>query len=135
MAEAAAQQEVLADLSRGGYFVAATAPLPNDPEHCVIVMEKVPQPMEKSTEAEDDDSYIQIRSPTSKEKISIMAVIDRCRVYQDSDQHREGEEAKVRTEATRVPGDEETQEPKTKQKENSTQNVVKNLREKFQNMS
>ncbi|TWW68406.1 Pleckstrin -like proteiny domain-containing family G member 3 [Takifugu flavidus] len=133
--EAATQQEELTDLSRGGYFVAAKAPLPNDPEHCVIVMEKVLQPVEKSTEAEDEDNYIQIRSPTSKEKISIMAVIDRCRVYQDSDQYREGEEVKVRTEVARVPGDEESQEPKTKQKENGTHNVVKNLREKFQNMS
>eukprot|EP00066_Takifugu_rubripes_P027644 XP_011616910.1 PREDICTED: pleckstrin homology domain-containing family G member 3 [Takifugu rubripes] len=135
MTEAATQQEELTDLSRGGYFVAAKAPLPNDPEHCVIVMEKVLQPVEKSTEAEDEDNYIQIRSPTSKEKISIMAVIDRCRVYQDSDQYREGEEVKVRTEVARVPGDEESQEPKTKQKENGTHNVVKNLREKFQNMS
>lgn len=133
MTEAATPQEELTDLSPGGYFVAAKAPLPNDPEHCVIVMEKVLQPVEKTTE--DEDNYVQIRSPTSKEKISIMAVIDRCRVYQDSEQYREGEEVKVRTEGTRVPGDEESQEPKTKQKENSTQNVVKNLREKFQNMS
>lgn len=135
MTEAATHQEELTDLSPGGYFVAAKAPLPNDPEHCVIVMEKVLQPVEKTMEDEDEDNYVQIRSPTSKEKISIMAVIDRCRVYQDSDQYREGEEVKVRTEGTRVPGDEESQEPKTKQKENSTQNVVKNLREKFQNMS
>lgn len=133
MTEAATPQEELTDLSPGGYFVAAKAPLPNDPEHCVIVMEKVLQPVEKTTE--DEDNYVQIRSPTSKEKISIMAVIERCRVYQDSEQYREGEEVKVRTEGTRVPGDEESQEPKTKQKENSTQNVVKNLREKFQNMS
>lgn len=135
MTEAATQQEELTNLSCGGYFVTAKAPLPNDPEHCVIVMEKNLQPVEKTTVAEDEDNYVQIRSPTSKEKISFMAVFDRCRVYQDSDQYREGEEMKVRTEATRVPGDEDSKETKTKQKENSTQNVVRNLREKFQNMS
>lgn len=114
-----------------GFFVAGKAPLPNDPEHSVIVMEKVLQ----TTEAPDEDNYIQIRSPTSKEKISIMAVIDRCRVYQDSDQYQEGEELKVRPEAPRAPGHEEAQKTKSKQKDISSQNVVKHLREKFQNMS
>lgn len=134
-AEAAAQKEQLTNLSCGGFFVAAKAPLPNDPEHSVIVMEKVLQPAATTTEAQDEDNYIQIRSPTSKEKISIMAVIDRCRVYQDSDQYQEGEQLKVRSEAPRAPGHEESQKTKSKQKDTSSQNVVKHLREKFQNMS
>lgn len=113
-----------------GFFVSAKAPLPHDPEHSVIVMEKVLQPA-ATTEAQEEDGYIQIRSPTSKEKISIMAVIDRCRVYQDSDQYQEGEELKVRPEAPRAPGHEEPQ----KTKSISSQSVVKHLREKFQNMS
>uniref|UniRef100_A0A0E9RZH8 Uncharacterized protein n=1 Tax=Anguilla anguilla TaxID=7936 RepID=A0A0E9RZH8_ANGAN len=37
-------------------------------------------------------NYVQIRSPTSREKISIMAVIDRCRAYQESDEYRQRED-------------------------------------------
>lgn len=108
--------ELLAPLSSGRYFVAAKTPRPDDPEHSAIVLEKVQEPGEPAEE-EGEENYVQIRSPTSKEKISLLAVMDRCRAYQDS------EEARVRTDGTRS------------RAESSKQGRVKNLREKFQNMS
>lgn len=126
MAGAAAE---LASLSSGGYFIAAKTPRADAPDHSVIVLEKVQEPVEPAEE-EGQENYIQIRSPTSKEKISLMAVMDRCRVYQDSDEYRE--EAKVQSDGARA--DEETRRTKSRQ-ESSKQGRVKNLREKFQNMS
>uniref|UniRef100_A0A673JY43 Pleckstrin homology domain-containing family G member 3-like n=1 Tax=Sinocyclocheilus rhinocerous TaxID=307959 RepID=A0A673JY43_9TELE len=80
-----------------GFYISAQATLPN--EKNIIVVEKVPEvtpPVEmdqstqecKKQEITTDDSYVQIRSPTSREKISIMAVIDRCRAYQESEEYR-----------------------------------------------
>ncbi|KAI9528244.1 hypothetical protein NQZ68_021885 [Dissostichus eleginoides] len=88
--------------SNGGFFVAAEAPLPHDPEHRILVLEKG-----------GDDSLVQSRSPTSREKISIMAVIDRCRVYQES------EEGKDRVNQNQNPGSD----------------LVRNLRARFQSLS
>lgn len=122
-AEAAEQ---LASLGWGSYFVAATTPLADDPEHSVIILEKVQEP----GDTEGEENYIQIRSPTSKEKISLMAVMDRCRVYQDSEENRE--EAKVQRDA-RTP-EEEFRRGRSRP-ESSRQGRVKNLRAKFQNMS
>ncbi|KAJ8356311.1 hypothetical protein SKAU_G00191050 [Synaphobranchus kaupii] len=157
------------DLNTTGYYVSGHALLPNN--HKVIVVERVAEatPPEGGTElqwaeqesrqsgaepegAEDSDgNYVQIRSPTSREKISIMAVIDRCRAYQESDEYRQRQEGGIRAEtATRHGRDREQEQalPLSEQA-NDTQritvssskktdvgqnNVVKNLREKFLNL-
>ncbi|KAG7233565.1 hypothetical protein INR49_006840 [Caranx melampygus] len=81
-------QEQVTEGNYDGYFIAAEAPLPKDPGHKIIVVEKLPEPEAQPAETpkesieeeeEDDDNLVQIRSPTSREKISIIAVIDRCR--------------------------------------------------------
>ncbi|KAJ8409039.1 hypothetical protein AAFF_G00240600 [Aldrovandia affinis] len=106
------------DLGTAGYYVSNQAPLPNN--HKVIIIERATEaiPLEGGTEprwgeeegdgrgvaereeGEDaDGNYVQIRSPTSRETISIMAVIERCRAYQESDEHRQRQEGEVRTES------------------------------------
>lgn len=145
-------QDQVANGKYDGYYVTAKAPLPNDPEHKIIVVEKLPNtesvPAEPTKEPreEEDDGYVQIRSPTSREKISIMAVIDRCRAYQESDEYKQREEAKAKTESTRpheldkTAGSSTDQSQKTswnsgQKTEAGQQSMVKNLREKFQNLS
>ncbi|KAL7388197.1 hypothetical protein ABVT39_008685 [Epinephelus coioides] len=148
MTELQKLQDQVANSDYDSYYVAAEAPLPDNPEHRIIVMEKLPEPetepAQTAKEEEGDDSYIQIRSPTSREKISIMAVIDRCRVYQESDEYKQREDVKAKTEAGRAQEldakdpDDESQKtssncgPKT---EGGQQSIVKNLREKFQSLS
>uniref|UniRef100_A0A3Q3JRG3 Uncharacterized protein n=1 Tax=Monopterus albus TaxID=43700 RepID=A0A3Q3JRG3_MONAL len=106
-----------------GYYITAQASLPNDPEHQIIVMEKLPEP---------------------EEKISIMAVIDRCRAYQESDEYKLREEAKAKTESARPQEPDKTaansvdQDDKSQKRssmEVNQQSIVKNLREKFQSLS
>lgn len=123
-------RQQLASVSCGGYFVASETPRPDDPEHSVMVLEKVQEAVD-TAEEEGEENYVQIRSPTSKEKISLMAVMDRCRVYQDSDESRE--EVTVRAHGARAP-EQESRRREARQ-ESSKQGRVKNLREKFQNMS
>uniref|UniRef100_A0A8C5GXU9 Uncharacterized protein n=1 Tax=Gouania willdenowi TaxID=441366 RepID=A0A8C5GXU9_GOUWI len=89
-----------------GFRVAAEAPLLTDSKHRILVLEKVPELSEDPRGAGGEDSYIQIRSPTSREKISLKAVMERCRVYEDSEENR------LRK-----------------------QSMVRNLREKFQSLS
>ncbi|XP_058468836.1 LOW QUALITY PROTEIN: pleckstrin homology domain-containing family G member 3 [Solea solea] len=150
-------QEQVVDSSHQDYFIAAETPLPDDPQHKMVIIEKLPAPESdpsqtalktKQEEVENDDSYVQIRSPTSREKISIMAVADRCRAYQDSDEYKLREEAKARSESVRPreldqtevsannQNNEEFVRTTCEQKTDSAQqSVVKNLREKFQNLS
>ncbi|XP_041661019.1 pleckstrin homology domain-containing family G member 3 [Cheilinus undulatus] len=144
-----------AEENQDGYYVAAEAILPNDPEHKIIIMEKLPEPESEHAETakesnngdeEEDDSYIQIRSPTSREKISIMAVIDRCRAYQESDEYKQREDVRAKTEPTRpqepvvnaTSSNDEDDESQTASSGTKTeagqQSIVRNLREKFQNM-
>ncbi|XP_037605832.1 pleckstrin homology domain-containing family G member 3 isoform X5 [Sebastes umbrosus] len=137
------------DGDHDGYYVAAEAPLPDDSEHKIIVMEKLPEPAEASEDG-GDENYVQIRSPTSREKISIMAVIDRCRVYQESDEYKQREDVRAKTEPARPQeldataaassndqGDEsQTTSSHCGQKtDGGQQSIVKNLREKFQSLS
>lgn len=138
-----------------GYHIAAEAPLPNNPKHKIIIVEKhpktesVPTETTKESREEEDDNYVQIRSPTSREKISIMAVIDRCRAYQESDEYKQREEAKAKTESARPQELDKTSASPTDQGDKSQntrsnsgqkteagqQSIVKNLREKFQSLS
>lgn len=145
--------------SYNGCYISAEASLPNDNSRKIIVVEKLPkseaEPVDMAKEAkeeEEDDNYVQIRSPTSREKISIMAVIDRCRAYQESDEYKQREEAGAKTEAV-LSGERgkeidkgtasSNEQPDGAQKTNTTsgkmtdasqQSIVKNLREKFQNL-
>lgn len=138
-------QDQAANGNYSGYYVAAEAPLPNDPEHKIVVVEKLPEaesePAETTKEEEDkDDNYVQIRSPTSREKISIMAVIDRCRVYQESDEYKLREEVKAKAEADTATNERDNESQKTssdcgQKTDGGQQNIVKNLRDKFQNLS
>ncbi|XP_028858686.1 pleckstrin homology domain-containing family G member 3 isoform X8 [Denticeps clupeoides] len=128
-----------------GYYVSGEATLANDKK--MVVLEKSPaEPAaQPRAEKEDhDDKYVQIRSPTTREKISIMAVIDRCRAYQESEEYKLREEGVAKAEPTprNVRGKELEKiqlddAPKTaidKKAEASQQGVVKNLREKFLNL-
>ncbi|KAM8832843.1 pleckstrin homology domain-containing family G member 3-like [Spinachia spinachia] len=130
----AAEMQELQGRAANGYYVAAEAALPGNEEHKILVMEKLPD--SQSPVAEDD--YVQIRSPTSREKISIMAVADRCRVYQVSDEYRQSEDGKTRSESSGRQDEEPKAgggakpRPKT---EAGQKSVVKNLREKFQSQS
>ncbi|XP_071323474.1 pleckstrin homology domain-containing family G member 3-like isoform X2 [Trachinotus anak] len=157
MTELQKLQDQVTNCNFDDYFVAAEAPLPDDPKHKIIIVEKLPEPesepaettKESKEEEEHDDNYVQIRSPTSREKISIMAVIDRCRVYQDSDEYKQREEAKSKIEPLRPqefdqmaasPADQEDGSQKTssnsgQRTEAGQQSIVKNLREKFQSLS
>lgn len=148
-------QDRVANGNNDGYYIAAEAPLPNDPERRIIVMEKVPEAESAETskhreeEEEEDNNYVQIRSPTSREKISIMAVIDRCRIYQDSDEYKQREEARAKTEPARPPEPDSTaastNEPDDESQKTSSncgekteagqQSIVKHLREKFLSLS
>ncbi|XP_072532759.1 pleckstrin homology domain-containing family G member 3 [Salminus brasiliensis] len=146
-----------------GYYVSAEATLPNDKK--VIVVEKVSEsaphaekedplnePLEKTVTVMEmdnvDDHYVQIRSPTSREKISIMAVIDRCRAYQESEEYRQREECvskmdkckehdKTLSSSERLDDalrDTVSVSDSGKKTDASQQGVVKNLREKFLNL-
>ncbi|XP_039393510.1 pleckstrin homology domain-containing family G member 3 isoform X2 [Mauremys reevesii] len=62
----------------------------------VIVLEKVPCGGDPPAPEEPPDaaSYVQIRSPTSRERISLKAVAERCKAYQESDEYRRREEGR-----------------------------------------
>ncbi|XP_045067297.1 pleckstrin homology domain-containing family G member 3 isoform X2 [Coregonus clupeaformis] len=158
-------QNLQDEVPNGSYYISAQATMPDD--HRVIVVEKVPEPEPECTSAEPlemvlrarrvevvediDDSYVQIRSPTTREKISIMAVIDRCRAYQESDEYRQREEGGAKAESVPLsgrgkeldkgpPSDEKLDDAQktatnsVKKTDASQQNVVKNLRQKFLNL-
>ncbi|XP_069028708.1 pleckstrin homology domain-containing family G member 3 isoform X2 [Embiotoca jacksoni] len=158
MTELQKLQDQVANGNCDGYYIAAEAPLPNNPGQKVIVVEKLPETQNSAKEPkeeddvddddDEDDGYVQIRSPTSREKISIMAVIDRCRAYQESDEYKQRQESKVRTEPARpqelnktvaASGDrDESQRTRSnggQKTETGQQSIVRNLREKFQSQS
>lgn len=153
MTELRKLQEQVAHDNYNGYYIAAEMSLPNNPEHRMIVVEKLPEPgsepleMAKEAIEEKEANYVQIRSPTSREKISIMAVIDRCRVYQESDEYKQREELKVKTELSKSqelsftavsPNKDSIQKASVNSEQKmdtGPPSIVKNLREKFQNLS
>lgn len=143
-------QDQLSNGNYGGFYVAAEAPLPNDPEHRILVVEKLPETKSapaQTNKEEEDDNFVQIRSPTSREKISIMAVIDRCRAYQESDEYKQREEAKAKPDSVRSQDLDKTSSTDQQDKSQKTRassglkaeagqhSIVKNLREKFQSLS
>ncbi|XP_041131847.1 pleckstrin homology domain-containing family G member 3 isoform X5 [Polyodon spathula] len=138
------------------FYVSGETTLPS--EQKVIVMEKVPEKnidadiVETGEDLEDnDDSFVRIRSPTTKEKISIRAVIERCKAYQESEEYRQREDSGKPDQGT-MKGKAKEQDrtafsndqnieyrrgsvPVAKKIDINQQSLVKNLREKFQNLS
>ncbi|XP_078089366.1 pleckstrin homology domain-containing family G member 3-like [Mustelus asterias] len=105
-----------------------------------------------------DEGYVQIRSPTSHEKISIRAVVERCRAYQESEEYKMRQEseakswrpgtasptAKFHTSKAAEEAASSTKQQSEPRKEMSQlnrrtdlgqQGLVKNLRDKFQSLS
>lgn len=90
-------------------------------------------------ETVDRDAYVEIRSPTSREKISILAVIDRCRAYQESDEYKRRSQSAesqdgsktVSSSADRV----RTAGDRSETSAAGQHNSVRNLREKFQKLN
>ncbi|XP_032546746.1 pleckstrin homology domain-containing family G member 3 isoform X1 [Chiroxiphia lanceolata] len=90
--------------SDGALWVAAEAPL--GPGQRVLVLERLPEP----------PTYVQIRSPTTREKICLKAVVERCKAYQASEEYRR-----------RCPEPPDTPEP-------PRHGLVRDLRQKFQSL-
>ncbi|XP_053139966.1 pleckstrin homology domain-containing family G member 3 [Hemicordylus capensis] len=105
------------------FCVMAKASLENSQQ--VIVMEKL-----LDVTGEPDESYVQIRSPTSREKISLKAVVERCKAYQDSEEYRRREEDIQEAAAQKA-----LQQVCREKTDSSQQSLVKNLREKFQTLN
>ncbi|KAM6321745.1 pleckstrin homology domain-containing family G member 3 [Podargus strigoides] len=93
--------------SDGALWVAAEAPL--GPGQRVLVLERLPVPAEPP-------AYVQIRSPTTREKMSLKAVVERCKAYQASEEYRR-----------RCPEPPDTPEP-------PRHGLVRDLRQKFQTL-
>lgn len=99
------------------------------------------EPLREPEPAEtvDRDAYVEIRSPTSREKISILAVIDRCRAYQESDEYKRRSQSAesqdgsktVSSSADRV----RTAGDRSETSAAGQHNSVRNLREKFQKLN
>ncbi|XP_061855538.1 pleckstrin homology domain-containing family G member 3 [Colius striatus] len=66
--------------SDGELWVTAEAAL--GPGQRVLVLERLPAP------PAEPPSYVQIRSPTTREKICLKAVVERCKAYQASEEYR-----------------------------------------------
>ncbi|XP_035287695.1 pleckstrin homology domain-containing family G member 3 isoform X5 [Anguilla anguilla] len=144
-----------------GYYISGQAPLPDQQKVIIVEKHAKAEPSEEEREGdggleikdeeEPDKNYVQIHSPTSREKISIMAVIDRCRAYQESDEYRQREDGGGNADqATKngkvtdqgqgpIPNELDSSQHSpvnySKKTENSQHSLVKNLREKFQNLS
>ncbi|KAF7241802.1 Pleckstrin-likey domain-containing family G member 3 [Varanus komodoensis] len=103
--------------------VTAEASLENNQR--VIVTEKL-----LDGTGELDESYVQIRSPTSREKISLKAVVERCKAYQDSEEYRRHEQ-----DFQDVSPQKALRQDLWEKTDNSQQSLVKNLREKFQTLN
>ncbi|XP_061669015.1 pleckstrin homology domain-containing family G member 3-like isoform X2 [Syngnathoides biaculeatus] len=104
------------------------------PPQQLPVTGKLPaKPDEAVVDDDDDDAYVEIRSPTSREKISILAVMDRCRAYRDSEQYRQRSQlAKTQDGDDHIKSSGDHFQTSTATGQHS---LVKNLREKFQKLN
>lgn len=101
------------------YCISAQAKLPYN--RTVTVLEKVNK---THTHTSQSQNYIQIQSPTSWQKMSLLSVTERCRLYEDLDEA-----------ASRAEPETRNKDIKTDKHSNAAQEgVVKNLREKFLNL-
>ncbi|XP_059810049.1 pleckstrin homology domain-containing family G member 3-like isoform X3 [Hypanus sabinus] len=128
----------------------------------VIVMEKLPHDGDgwsihrneqvAKDNSSDDEGYVQIRSPTSREKISIRAVMERCRAYQESEEYKSRQEAEDKdrnpkakqrsyggvenlTSSTQQPEPRKEMRQLGSRTDLTQQGLVKNLRDKFQSLT
>ncbi|XP_040266833.1 pleckstrin homology domain-containing family G member 3 isoform X2 [Bufo bufo] len=108
------------------YYISAEATLENNKK--VIIMEKIP------VACDVDDTYVHIRSPTTREKISIKAVIERCKAYQDSEEYKTREDL-FNSDASTVIAQDQSKPKVLTTGDIAQQNRVKNLREKFQTLN
>ncbi|XP_067847357.1 pleckstrin homology domain-containing family G member 3-like [Heptranchias perlo] len=148
------------------HYVSSEFTLQDDQK--VIIMEKLPCDGDSLSShrneqiAKDSGSggegYVQIRSPTSREKISIRAVVERCRAYQESEEYKSRQDgegtsrkpgtsnptAKLRSTKGAEKEVSSTKQQSEPRKETSPlgrrtdlgqQGLVKNLRDKFQSLS
>ncbi|CAL8392516.1 unnamed protein product [Arctogadus glacialis] len=131
-----------------GYYISGEAGLPGDESRRVVVVEKLTdEPAVATGDAaeaaggeEGGENFVQIRSPTSREKISIRAVIDRCRAYQETEEYKLREEDAAQTEAGlggargKEPDKGAALSTEGQESGSTQQSVVKNLRERFQRL-
>ncbi|KAK3506366.1 hypothetical protein QTP70_014858 [Hemibagrus guttatus] len=104
---------------KSDYCVSAQTTLHNN--RTIAVLEKVKTPVNPS----QLQNTVQILSPTSREKTSLLSVAENCRLYEDLDEA-----------AFRIKPETRNKDNKTDEHCNATQqSVVKNLREKFLNLS
>ncbi|XP_039598168.1 pleckstrin homology domain-containing family G member 3 isoform X2 [Polypterus senegalus] len=140
------QLESLQNLSSRGhcckntFYTSGESNLPRDKK--LIVIEKMAEndlpadfPEEEEEQNVDDESFVQIRSPTTREKISIRAVIERCKAYQDSDEYHQRQQEAEKAVLSNNHNIEFRKCSSAKKSEAHQQSLVKNLREKFQNLS
>ncbi|XP_075048596.1 pleckstrin homology domain-containing family G member 3 isoform X2 [Mixophyes fleayi] len=114
------------------YYISAEAPLENNKK--VIIMEKIP--MTSPYDLENDDTYVHIRSPTTREKMSLKAVIERCKAYQESEEYKTREDLSKADSSVDTVHEQSKPEPQLlTSRDVAHQNRVKNLREKFQTMN
>ncbi|XP_063803568.1 pleckstrin homology domain-containing family G member 3 [Pseudophryne corroboree] len=114
------------------YYISAEAPLDNNKK--VIIMEKIPAA--SMYDLENDDTYVHIRSPTTREKISLKAVVERCKAYQESEEYRAREDLSKTDSSTDTVCKQSKPDPQLLTSGDAAhQNRVKNLRAKFQTMN
>uniref|UniRef100_A0A3P9KBQ8 Uncharacterized protein n=1 Tax=Oryzias latipes TaxID=8090 RepID=A0A3P9KBQ8_ORYLA len=105
-------QEKAANGDHSGYYIAAEAPRTGDPNHKIIVVEKLPEPEETNQPKEEDDGgYVQIPK---------------------TEPARSQEPDKMPAASTKQA---ESQKTRQSSGQSGQQSMVKNLREKFQNRS
>ncbi|XP_038640144.1 pleckstrin homology domain-containing family G member 3-like isoform X9 [Scyliorhinus canicula] len=146
------------------HYVSSEFTLQDDQK--VIILENLPcagdglssHRNDQTTKGGSGVGHVQIRSPTSQEKISIRAVVERCRAYQESEEykmrqecegmswrqgpanstakHRSSKGAEKEASSTK-----QLSEPRKEMSQQSRrtdlgqQGLVKNLRDKFQSLS
>ncbi|GCB59951.1 hypothetical protein scyTo_0012640 [Scyliorhinus torazame] len=146
------------------HYVSSEFTLQDD--QTVIILENLPcagdglssHRNDQVTKGGSGEGYVQIRSPTSHEKISIRAVVERCRAYQESEEYKMRQEsegkswrqgpanstAKPRSSKgaeKEVSSTNQLSEPRKEMSQLSRrtdlgqQGLVKNLRDKFQSLS